>query len=106
MLTSGRKPTALEGADCIASLLRQAAGRIVILAGGGISAETLPPLLARAEVSEVHFSARVPLASAMTYRNPECLMGKAYQPDEYSQRVTDAQRVRQLIANAQPPVLK
>ena len=100
VLTSGRKPTALAGADCIARLVQQAAHRAVILAGGGVTAETLPVLLASTGVSEVHFSARSILPSPMTYRNPECFMGKPYQPDEYHQKVTDSEQVRRVIAAA------
>ena len=98
VLTSGLRPSAAEGAECIARLVRRAEGRVPVMAGGGVSADNLTGLLAETGVSEVHFSARVELGSAMQFRNPGCFMGKAYQPDEYSRRVTDAERVRQVIA--------
>jgi copper homeostasis protein len=97
VLTSGRKPSALQGADCIAKLVRQSTGRAVIMAGGGISAETLPALSAATGVSEVHFSARAARPSPMTFRNLECWMGKAYQPDEYIHKVTAPDLVRAVI---------
>lgn len=98
ILTSGRKSSALEGADCIAALVRQSAGRLVIMAGGGVNAENLPALVAATGVKEVHFSARSPLESPMAYRLPGVFMGKAYAPEEYSRRVTQSELVRRVIA--------
>jgi copper homeostasis protein len=97
ILSSGQKPTALEGADCIAAMQKQAASRTIILAGGGIDARNVAELLARTGVSEVHFAARQVIESPMTFRNPGCLMGKAYTPDEYIRKETDSQRIRQVI---------
>ena len=100
ILTSGRKATALEGAQCIADLVRRSLGypgRITVMAGGGITADNLPALLAATGVSEVHFSAREPLASPMTYRNLGCHMGKAYTPDEYTRKITTAEKVRIVV---------
>ena len=54
VLTAGGARTASEGAGRIASLVRQAAGRIVILAGGSIRAPNAGALVARTGVSEVH----------------------------------------------------
>lgn len=100
VLTSGREPTVLEGAVCIAGLVRQAAGRIQVMAGGGVNAGNLPDLLKRTGVEEVHFSARRTLESPMTFRVPGCYMGKAYQPDEYVLRVTGPDLVAGVIASA------
>ena len=97
VLTSGCQPDALRGAECIAGLVRQSAGRIAILAGGGISAENLPTLLAATQVQEVHFSARESIDSPMRFRRANLPMGKAYQPDEYAHKITSAARVRQVV---------
>jgi copper homeostasis protein len=97
VLTSGRKPTALEGGDCIAGLVRQAAGRVIVMAGGGINAENVQAVVAATGVSEVHFSARETIPSPMTYRSLDCVMGKAYTPDEYNRKVTTAERVRAVV---------
>jgi copper homeostasis protein len=98
ILTSGRQPSALEGAECIAGLVRQSAGRVIIMAGGGITHETLPALLSATGVNEVHFSARETLPSPMTFRSQGCYMGKAYTPDEYIRKVTTAERVARVVA--------
>lgn len=60
ILTSGGARTAAEGADRLASLMAQARGRIIIMPGAGISAETLAPLRSL-PLREVHASCSAPL---------------------------------------------
>ncbi len=69
VLTSGARATALEGADAIAALVRQAAGRIRVMAGAGIRPGNVLEVLARSGVDEVHASARTLRRSAMRWRN-------------------------------------
>ena len=54
VLTSGGAPTALEGAETIAALVRQARDRMVVLAGGGVRAHNVRDLIALTGVGEVH----------------------------------------------------
>jgi len=54
VLTSGGAPTALEGAETIAALVRQARDRMVVLAGGGVRAHNVRDLIALTGVREVH----------------------------------------------------
>jgi copper homeostasis protein len=58
VLTSGGAPTAPEGIERIRQLVTQAAGRIEILAGGGIHGENVARLVRETGVREVHFSVR------------------------------------------------
>jgi copper homeostasis protein len=58
ILTSGQKPTALEGADLLHRLRRQAAGRIGIVVGGGVSLGVLDELVNRSGCREYHGSFR------------------------------------------------
>ncbi|HVX42761.1 MAG TPA: copper homeostasis protein CutC [Mycobacteriales bacterium] len=69
VLTSGQQATAADGAELIGALHRQAAGRIVILAGGGISRQNVRTVVA-AGVFELHFSARVPAEVEITGTGP------------------------------------
>ena len=55
VLTSGGAVTALAGAARIEALVRQAAGRIAVMAGAGVTPETAPGLLATG-VQEMHAS--------------------------------------------------
>lgn len=59
VLTSGGKASALEGVDVLAALVRHAAGRVAILAGGGIRATNVRAVLASG-VGEVHLRAMRP----------------------------------------------
>ncbi len=54
ILTSGRAPKALDGLEDLAEILRLADGRIDIMAGAGLSAETMPQLLSRVPVHALH----------------------------------------------------
>ncbi|WP_442953904.1 copper homeostasis protein CutC [Pararhizobium sp.] len=59
ILTSGGARTALEGIEVIRRAVETAAGRISILPGSGISAETVGPLLDIAGIVEFHGSCSV-----------------------------------------------
>ncbi|MEH3105271.1 MAG: copper homeostasis protein CutC [Sphingomonas phyllosphaerae] len=61
ILTSGGQPHAVDALPMLTTLVQRAAGRIVILAGSGLSAKTLPAVLTSG-VTEVHASCRAALA--------------------------------------------
>jgi copper homeostasis protein len=71
VLTSGGRATAHDGASMLARLVERAAGRIEILAGGGIRPGNVVELVARTGVREVHLRAPVDVPSAAQFRNPE-----------------------------------
>ena len=54
ILTSGQEPTAPEGCRLIASLVRESAGRIIIMPGSGVTPENLEWLAARTGATEFH----------------------------------------------------
>jgi copper homeostasis protein len=54
VLTSGGPARAIDGAESLRRLVDQAAGRIDILAGGGITADNVRELLDRSGVQQVH----------------------------------------------------
>jgi copper homeostasis protein len=56
LLTSGGAAEVLRGADCIGSLLRLAAGRIHIIAGGGLRLATLTQVVRRSGNFSLHGS--------------------------------------------------
>jgi copper homeostasis protein len=62
ILTSGAKPTALEGADTIARLQQRSAGRIEILPGGGVRAANALDLLRLTGCNQLHGSFSEPRA--------------------------------------------
>jgi len=54
ILTSGGRPSALDGADQIAQMVAQASGRIGILPGAGITRANVEEIVRRTGVREVH----------------------------------------------------
>lgn len=93
ILTSGQAATALEGATAIAASVEQAAGRIGIIAGGGINEDDVGEVIRIAGVSEVHIRGTVPVASAMEWRRDGLSLVKPVLERDV-RAVTDAERVR------------
>jgi copper homeostasis protein len=63
ILTSGGERSAADGADRLGRLIAQAQGRIGIMPGSGLSAETLAPLRGL-PLKEVHASCSVPVVAS------------------------------------------
>ena len=59
ILTSGQQPTAPQGADTLAEIVKQAHQRITILAGSGIASDNVEELVRRSHVDEVHASCKL-----------------------------------------------
>lgn len=89
VLTSGGERTAAEGADRVASLIAQARGRIVVMPGSGMSAETLAPFRG-VSLREVHASCASPVIDS----GPVVNFGFAARVG----RRTDGARLRELRA--------
>jgi copper homeostasis protein len=94
VLTSGAQANALQGADAIAAHLRWAAGRIGILVGGGVTADTLRELAARTGAHEFHASASSVHRSSMRHRNPQ-LTG--LEPDYRASDITTIRRMAEVL---------
>ncbi|MFI3287822.1 MAG: copper homeostasis protein CutC [Rikenellaceae bacterium] len=75
ILTSGAKPTALEGKELIRTLTERAEGRIKIMAGSGVNPTNIRELYDYTATREFHSSARHEIPSAMQYQNPELTFG-------------------------------
>ena len=106
VLSAGSAPTAREGASMLATLVRHAAGRIIILAGGSIDETSVRSVVSRTGVKEVHVRATSPLASLMQHRNTKVTIGKAYTPDDYTRMVTNPDRIRQIASVLETVPLK
>lgn len=100
VLTSGQRDTAPEGAELLASLVRQAGERIVVLGCGALDPGNIAAVRARTGLKEMHFAALRHLPSAMRYRNPHVGMGGDDLDREYRNTVTDEALVAATIAAA------
>ncbi len=80
VLSSGGKHTSYEGKEILAKMNEVAAGRIIIMPGGGVNADNINEILAVSGAQEIHFSGSETLQSDMVYREgvsftPEVLGG-------------------------------
>jgi copper homeostasis protein len=83
VLTSGGSPTAEGGAETLGILVSRAAGRVAIIAGGGVRAGNLRALLERTGVPEVHL--------------------RAMRPDAFGRLVTSTEEIAAFIRAARQP---
>ncbi len=97
VLTSGQAATAEAGIAVIQAMVQRSAGKIAILAGGGINEENAARIVKATGVGEIHVRGSRTDPSAMTFRRGEVYMGRAYQPDEYRRVETDPERVKRIV---------
>lgn len=69
ILTSGQRPVAMEGAELLYQLVREADERISIMPGSGVRASNIAELALKTQAVEFHTTARVGMASAMEFVN-------------------------------------
>lgn len=98
VLTSGGAATALEGAASLASLVRQANGRIEILAGGGINAGNVAAVVRESGVGEVHVRAAARVESEMVHRRAGVTLARAAAPGDYERVATRGEEMAHVLA--------
>ncbi|MFC4261393.1 copper homeostasis protein CutC [Ferruginibacter yonginensis] len=69
ILTSGGRPTAMEGIDALTWLVTQANNRIIIMPGSGVRANNIAQIKTITGATEFHSSARKMFVSNMQYQN-------------------------------------
>lgn len=95
VLTSGGRPTALEGAAVIRRLRGRAAGRIEILPGGGVRAGNAAEILAETGATSLHLGPSLFTVDPTGAINPNLAFGEPGAPAG-SHRELDASAVRQV----------
>ena len=92
ILTGGQEVMAWEGRETLAKLQEKSAGRIQILAGGGIGEEVIRRLFPVTGITSYHMSGKRAVESAMKYRPEGASMGQPGR-DDYSIWQTDSKKV-------------
>ena len=100
VLTSGQCETAGEGAELLAQLVKQAAGRIVVMGCGSLDALNISDVQRRTGLAELHFAALKNVPSGMLYRNRQVGMGGADLDREYRNTITDGPAIAATISAA------
>lgn len=97
VLTSGQAPTAEAGIALLRTLVDEAAGRIIIMPGCGVTPANAAHIVESTGASEIHASARAPFPSQMRFRHPGVSMGKPGS-DEYATKETDVLSVKTIVS--------
>lgn len=63
ILTSGQKPKAIDGLECLKSLMDHSDGRIEILPGSGVTPDNAEVLIEAVGATQLHSSCRAPMSS-------------------------------------------
>lgn len=97
ILTSGQAKNAIEGASLIRSMISDAAGRIIIMPGGGIDEYNIAMLANSTGAAEYHLSGRKQRESLMTFRRKGVYMGDPRLQSEYTLKSADSERISSVI---------
>src|SRR5579871_5185752 len=102
ILTSGGEQNGSQGAQTIAQIVRAAAGRVTIMAGGGIRVSNVSRIVETTSVKEIHVGLSSAVASPMLYHNPRVSMGKALGSEYQRSQVleADVRKLQRAISQA------
>jgi copper homeostasis protein len=95
VLTSGGRTDARQGAPAIAELVRQAAGRLAVMAGAGITVENIAAIVLETGARELHASCKGRQLSTMRFRN-DALQGLS--PDWMQTQAESVRSLRQALS--------
>lgn len=97
VLTSGGRRSAIDAMPALADLVRQAQGRISVMACGELSKTNVRAVINYTHVSEVHAGLPTTVTSQMKFRNQKVAMGTLADA-EYAHNVVTEASVRELRA--------
>lgn len=93
ILTSGQEATAVKGAPLLRQLQEQAAGRVHLMAGSGVSAGNIPELYAQTGIRHFHASCKRTERGPMIFRREGVPMGLPM-ASEFDRQYTDGEAVK------------
>lgn len=99
VLTSGGSPNAMDGLECMASLVKAARGRIDVMVCGGVRAQNVQSIVEATGAREFHAALRTMLPGPVRYRKPELKISGPGEEDylRYLLRVVDVRELREAI---------
>lgn len=97
LLTSGQRPRAVEALPLLRTLVRHAAERLVVMAGGGIDADNAAEIARLTGARELHAWAPARFESPMQFRNPAVVMGRSYEPEDYARFTADRSKLGRIV---------
>ncbi|MEP6691504.1 MAG: copper homeostasis protein CutC [Gemmatimonadaceae bacterium] len=100
LLTSGGAATALDGVATLRALVARAAGRIAVMAGGGIREESARQVVGASGVREIHVRGTRLARTTSSFTNDRVRFRKPLPDDEGAWDETDEGRVRSIVLTA------
>jgi copper homeostasis protein len=101
VLTSAGQRDVLQGAEALARLVRQAAGRIDVAIGGGLRLTNAAEVARKTGAQHFHGSLRRPVASPMRYQRPSVLEEEGILPEtRFAVSRSDIQCMIETLSNA------
>ena len=100
VLTSGGASTALEGASTISALRERAAGRLEIMAGGGIREGNVAEVVRRTGVTEIHVRPTSIVKTHLSAAGAQIRLRKILPDDESAWEEVDELRIRAVAVAA------
>jgi copper homeostasis protein len=97
VLTSGQKNKVPEGSELIRKLVKQAGSKIIIMPGSGLDETNIAEMARVTGASEFHLTGRKVINSEMTFRRDGIPMGGVPDIPEFSRKVADPQRIKNII---------
>jgi copper homeostasis protein len=97
VLTSGGAPTALDGVEAIAGLVKRAAGQIGVMVGGSVREETVQEIVQRSGATEVHVRGTRLERTRISGGRPGIRLRKALPAEEDAWEETDEKRIREFV---------
>ena len=100
ILTSGQKPTSIEGSKLIREMIERASDRIEILPGGGIRPNNVAEIVQKTGCRMVHLSATTTKIDSSMKANPALRFNIANAPPEDSFGAVDPSIVAAIVSEA------
>ncbi|MDX9724975.1 MAG: copper homeostasis protein CutC [Bacteroidales bacterium] len=97
LLTSGMKNRAADGLGLIRKLVLQAGKRIIIMPGGGISANNISEVASGTKAEEFHLTGRKTIESGMCFRREEIHMGGTNGFSEFFRKVANEDEIKKIV---------
>lgn len=97
LLTSGQKDKAPDGAELISRLIINAGSNIIVMPGAGIDETNIKMVAEVTGAHEFHLSGRTIVESGMKFRKEGISMGGYPGLNEFSRKVADAERIKNII---------
>lgn len=98
ILTSGGEANVMSGIINLKEMVKRYNDKITIMPGGGINSENIKYIKETTQAKEYHMAVNKSFESFMEYRNENVFMGGALRLPEFSVKITDENKVKEIIS--------